>query len=305
MGVRSKFEFCLALLACLSAPPLHAAEPLKIVATQALFADLVKEVGKDAVEVSFVASPKFNVHFIQPKPSDVRRVSKADLYVNSGLDLEAWSDPLLEAAGKPSLFRGADRNLDLSRGIPLRNVPEGSLSRSEGDQHLFGNPHFHMDPENARTMVKTIADKLKGIDPANAAAYEANAADFLARLDARLEEWKRECAHCAGQEILSYHDDVEYLAHFLGLTAHRFLEPKPGIPPTARHLASLVADVKEHGVRAIVQPTYYSRNTADYVAGKTGAKVVLIAQNAGELPGTETFFGLFDANVKAISEALK
>src|SRR3989338_2215084 len=140
--------------------PLHAAEPLKVVATQALFADLVKEVGRESVDVYAVASPKFNVHFIQPRPSDVRKTAKADLYVNAGLDLEAWSDPLLEAAGNPSLFRGGERNLDLSKGVVLLKVPAGSLSRSEGDLHLFGNPNFHMNPENGRIMVRQIAEKL-------------------------------------------------------------------------------------------------------------------------------------------------
>lgn len=86
-------------------------DTLKIVATQTMYADVVKEIGKDKVDVKYVAQPKFNVHFIQPKPSDVRNVAKADLYVNAGLDLEAWSDPLLEAAGKADLFRGAKRTL--------------------------------------------------------------------------------------------------------------------------------------------------------------------------------------------------
>ena len=141
--------------------------PLKIVATQTLFADIVKQIGKDKVDVKYIAQPKFNVHFIQPKPSDVRNVLKADLYVNAGLDLEAWSGPLLEAAGKPELFSGATRNLDLSKGITILNVPTQPISRSQGDIHLFGNPHYNMNPENAKIMAETILEKLKEIDPKN------------------------------------------------------------------------------------------------------------------------------------------
>ena len=143
-------------------------KPLKIVTTQTIFADLVKQIGKDKVSVSAIASPKYNIHFIQPKPSDVRKVSQADLYVNAGLDLEAWSDPLLEAAGKPQLFRNGERNVDLSKGIKLLKIPDHPLSRAEGDIHLFGNPHFQMNPENAKIMVKVILEKLKEVDPGHA-----------------------------------------------------------------------------------------------------------------------------------------
>src|SRR3990167_3518430 len=117
-------------------------KPLNIVTTQAIFADLVQEIAGDKANVIAIASPKYNVHFIQPKPSDVRKVSKADLYVNAGLDLEAWSDPLLEAVGEPRLFRNREGNVDLSAGIRLLNVPDHPLTRAEGDVHAFGNPHF-------------------------------------------------------------------------------------------------------------------------------------------------------------------
>ncbi len=299
-----KYLFVL-LCVCSASNPCFAEGPLKVVTTQALFADIVKQVGGEYVDVKFVASPKFNTHFIQPKPSDVRNVAKADLYVNSGLDLEAWSDPLLEAAGKPSLFRGAERNLDLSAGIQLLKVPNHDISRSEGDVHLYGNPHFHMDPENAKIMAQHIGERLTQIDPAHGAAYEQSLRVFLAKLDAKLIEWKTMCSHCAGKEILSYHDDIEYLVHFLGLRVHLFLEPNPGIPPTAKHLALVESDAKEHGIKIIVQPSYYPTHTAEHVAEKINGKVVLVAQNAGEFPGAETVFGFFDHNIKAISEALK
>ncbi|MEK7868652.1 MAG: metal ABC transporter substrate-binding protein, partial [Candidatus Omnitrophota bacterium] len=162
----------------------HAREnTLKVVATQTMYASIVKEIGKDKVNVKYVAPPKFNVHFIQPKPTDVRNVASADLYVNAGLDLEAWSDPLLEAAGKPELFRGRERNVDMSKGIKLLEVPDHPLSRAEGDIHMFGNPHYNMNPENAKIMAENILGKLKSIDPVNASYYEANEKAFISRLD--------------------------------------------------------------------------------------------------------------------------
>lgn len=278
---------------------------LKIVATQTLYADIVKQIGKDKVEVKYIAQPKFDVHFIQPKPSDVRNVSKADLYVNAGLDLEAWSGPLLEAVGRPELFTGAERNIDLSRGINVLNPPTQPISRAQGDIHAFGNPHYNMNPENSITMAKTIIEKLKEIDLKNASFYEENGKAFISKLEGKITGWKKLCANCKGQEIISYHEDIAYFADFLGMKAEEFIEPKPGIPPTPKHLEFLEGYVKAHNIKAIVMPTYYPKDAAEKLAQRVGAKVVTICQNVGEILGTEDTFSFFDYNFKQISEALK
>jgi zinc/manganese transport system substrate-binding protein len=295
------------LLLCAGYIPFCWAEsqPLNIVTTQTIFADLIKQVGGDKVKVSAVASPRYNIHFIQPTPSDVRKVAKADLYVNAGLDLEAWSDPLLEAVGNPKLFRNGERNVDLSQGVRLLDVPDHPVTRAEGDIHLFGNPHFQMTPENAKSMVHTISEKLKGVDPANSSYYEENTKAFLEKLEQKIIEWKNLCAHCKGKEIVSYHDDIAYFADFLGIKAEQFIESRPGIPPTPKHLEFLEDYVKSNKVKAIVLPTYYPRKEADKLARKVGTKVVTICQGVGEVPDTENFFDFFDYNFKQISEALK
>ena len=278
---------------------------LKIVATQTLFADIVKQIGKDKVEVKYIAQPKFNVHFIQPKPSDVKNVVKADLYVNAGLDLEAWSGPLLEAVGRPEFFSGAERNLDLSKGITILNAPIQPISRAQGDIHSFGNPHYNMNPENSRIMAETILEKLKEIDPKNASYYEENAKAFISRLEEKISEWKKLCADFKGQEIISYHEDIAYFADFLGLKTEVFIEPKPGIPPTPKHLEFLEGYVKAHNIKAIVMPTYYPKDAAEKLAQRVGSKIVTICQNVSEIPGTDDTFSFFDYNFKQISEALK
>lgn len=299
-------NFILGFLILLFAVPLSFADGdrINIVTTQTIFADLVKQIGKDKVNVSAIASPKYNIHFIQPKPSDIRSVSKADLYVNAGLDLEAWSDPLLEAAGKSKLFRNAEGNVDLSQGIKLLKIPDHPLSRAEGDIHLFGNPHFQMSPENARVMVRTILEKLKEVDSVNASYYEENAKGFLSRLDQKIAEWRNLCADCKGKEIINYHDNIVYFADFLGLKAEQFLEPKPGIPPTPKHMRFLEAYAKAHNITVVATPTYYSQDAAQSLAEKIGGKVVTIAQGVGETPGTDDFFSFFDYNFKQISEGL-
>lgn len=278
---------------------------LNVVATQTIFADLVKQIGGDKVDVTAIASPKYNIHFIQPKPSDVRKVIQADLYVNAGLDLEAWSDPLLEAAGRPELFRGAARNVDVSQGVRLLNVPDHPVTRAEGDIHAFGNPHFHMNPENAKAVVRNILEKLKEVDPGNAEYYQEHADGFLTKLESKIAEWKSLCAHLQGKEIISYHEDIAYFADFLGLKAKQFIEPKPGIPPTPKHLAFLEEYAKAKHVQAIVMPTYYPKSAAEALARRIGVKVVIIAQSVGEVPGSEDFFSFFNHNFKQISEGIQ
>ncbi len=286
------------------APPAAAAEKLNVVTTTSLYADLVRQIAGDAVEVRYVAPPKFNIHYIQPKPSDVRNVRRADLFVQSGLDHEHWTDPLLQAAGRTELFRGSVRNADMSTGITLLEVPQGQVDRMEGDIHLFGNPHFYVGPQNVPAMTATLLGKLKELDPDNAAAYDTNAAAFLEKFTARLAEWKTSAEKTAGKEIVSYHKDIAYLADFLGVKAEQFVEPKPGIPPTPKHVGFLAGYMKERGIRLIVTPTYYPRRTAEEVAGRAGGRVAIVCQNAGEVPGTEDVFGFFDHNVKAISEGV-
>lgn len=293
--------------ACLfcAAYPAVASEKLNVVASTTLLGDLVRKIGGDRVEVKTVAPPKFNVHFIQPRPSDVRNVAKADLYVFQGLDLEAWSDPLVEAAGKPDKFRGGPRSLDVSSGVRLIEVPEGPLSRAEGDIHLFGNPHYSMNPENALIVARNISQKLTELDSAGGAEYEKNLFAFQDQLRLKIAAWKTEGANCVGKEIVSYHNDIVYFANFLGVKTGRFVEPKPGIPPTPRHLEQLEKYMSESGVHVIALSFYHPRSDSEALAKRAGGKTVLLAQNVGEVSGTDDFFAFFEYNVKALAEALK
>ncbi len=277
---------------------------LKIVTTTTTYADLVTEIGKEHVDVQAVASPKFNLHFIQPRPSDVRKVSKADLFVFTGLDIETWVDPLLEAAGRPELFRGQDDCLDLSQGITLLDVPKGPLDRSLGDLHVFGNPHCWMSPKNIRIMAGTIRDKLCEIDPQNETEFRKNADVFLIRLDKKISEWKQSFALCSGKEIISYHKDIEYLTEFLGISVREYVEPKPGFPLTPKHLVHLEQYIQAHHIRVIAKPTFYPQGNAEKMAKKLGIQMVTVCQQVGELPELKTVFDLLDYNIKTLTDSL-
>ena len=295
----------LGLLILVGGPLVHGAEKrLTVVATLPTFADLVKTIGGDHVKVSSIASPKFNPHFIEPKPSDVLKVKRADLFVHAGLDLELWRGPLLDAAGNTKLFPGQPGELDLSQGIQLLEVPAGAVSRSQGDIHIYGNPHHWVDPENGKRMVQTIEEKLSAVDPEHAADYQRNLQAFVTRLEQKITEWRSRLAPYQGQELAGYHNEWPYLMQFAGLRMDHFLEPKPGIPPTPQQIEFIQQYIKAHGVRGIVQATYYPAQAAEAVAKRTGAKAVFLCQDVGEVSACSDYLATVDYNVSQLATVL-
>jgi len=200
---------------------------------------------------------------------------------------------------------GAAKELDLSQGIPLLEVPDHTVSRSEGDIHLFGNPHYWTDPENGRKMAKLIADKLSAIDPKNAADYGKNYTEFSAQLDKKITEWQTKIKPFAGQELIGYHNEWPYLMKFLGLKMDNFLEPKPGIPPTPQHTDQLEKYMTEKHIKGIVQSSYFPAKAADALAQHTGAKVVVLCQAVGENASASDYIAMLDYDVNQLVQALQ
>lgn len=275
------------------------ADQLKVVTTLSTFADLVEAVGGERIEVSSIASPRFNPHFIEPRPSDVLRVRRADLFVHGGLDLEVWRGSLVDAAARPDVRPGGKRELGLAEGVHLLNVPS-SLSRAQGDVHQFGNPHYWHSPANGVVMAETIARKLSELDTDGARYYHERLEEFRKELSAGMERWKQMLAPYRGRELVGYHDEWAYLMAFGGLTMEQFLEPKPGIPPSPQHLLTIERYIRSRGITGIVQATFYSLRAARSLAEATGANVVLLCQNVDELRECSSYRNMLDYNVAQI-----
>ncbi|MCM8794516.1 MAG: metal ABC transporter substrate-binding protein [Candidatus Omnitrophica bacterium] len=280
------------------------AAPLRVVTTLSTFADLVWQIGGEQVKVDYIASPRFNPHFIEPKPSDVLKVKRADLFVHAGLDLELWRWPLVDAAGNPEVRPGGKRELDLSKGIPLLEIPQGPVSRAEGDIHIYGNPHYWLDPENVRIMAGTIQEKLAQIDPDRAGFYRSRLDQFLKKLDEESVRWKQQLQAFHGMELISYHRSWPYLAKFAGLKIEQFLEPKPGIPPTPKQLAFLEEHIARNKIKAIIQETFVPKAASQALSKKTGVRVVILCQNVKETKEVSDYVGLMDYNVRELVKAL-
>ena len=283
----------------------RAEDPLKVVTTLSSYASIAATIGGDRVEVVAIASPKFNPHFIEPRPSDVFKLKRADLFIHSGLDLEAWRRPLVDASARSEIRDGGVRSLDLSDGVTLLEVPAGQVSRSEGDIHQFGNPHYWIDPRNGLIMASHITAKLSEIDPGGRTGYETRLHSFTEVLKEKMVEWRTLIAPYAGREVLGYHREWPYLMDFMGLSMKMFLEPKPGIPPGPQHLAKIVEYAKENGVKAIVQTTYSSSEGGDFLAANAGVKTVVVCQNVGELSECPDYIAMVDYSVRQIAAAVR
>ena len=277
---------------------------LNVVATLSTFGDLVQQVGGAHVEVYSIAPPQFNPHFVEPRPSDVLKLKKADVFVNGGLDLEAWREPLLNAAGNAKAAKGGEGEIALSEGIRILNVPAPGVTRAQGDVHAMGNPHYWLGPENGLIMTATIARRLSEIDPPNAADYEANRAAFEGRLKAKITEWKAALAPLANSEMIAFHDEWPYLAAFTGIKIEQFLEPKPGIPPGPKHLAELEDYAAKNKVKGIIYTSITPAKPAESLSKKTGVPAIELAQGVGEVKEATDYIALIDHDIASLVAAV-
>src|SRR5256885_7229931 len=278
---------------------------LKVVATLPDLGSLAREIGGDKVDVSVLAKPTEDSHFVDARPSFVVQLRDADVLIDGGAELEiGWLPPLLQNARNPKIDVGKPGRVQASQGVRLMNVPT-SATRAAGDVHAMGNPHFVVDPIIAKTVAQHIAQALSAVDSANAAAYDGNYKKFEATINAKLQEWGTALLPFKGQNIVAYHDSWPYFAHRFGVNIDIFLEPKPGIPPSPSHLAEVIQQMKAQKIKAIIIEPFHDRKIAERVASATGAKVVDFAQFPGGIPGTDTYVKLIDKLVSGLAEALK
>lgn len=281
-----------------------AQDKLQVVTTLPDLEDIARTIGGDAVSVSSIATGYQNPHFVDPKPSHILKLTRADVFITVGLDLETgWVPPLLNSARNPRIMPGGDGYVDASKNIPLLQVPS-TVSRAQGDIHVYGNPHYWLDPENGRIIAKNIADAFSRLLPTQTGKFQANLAKFDTELEQRIAGWERRMKPYLSTEIIAYHNQWPYFEQAFGLKIADFLEPKPGIPPTPSQLAKVIGLMTSRKIRVIIISPYYLRDSADLVVRKVGGEVVPLATSVGAFPEIKTYFGLFDYNVAALEKAL-
>jgi zinc/manganese transport system substrate-binding protein len=281
-----------------------ASAAINVVAATPELADIAKQVGGDKVSVYSIAKPNQDYHMIEPRPSDVSKIARADIIVRIGLDLDMWLDALSNAASNPKVRRGASGYVDASVGVMRLEVPREQITGASGDIHVYGNPHYFYDPENGKIVAHNILEGLIRVSPGNRSAFQSNYEHFANEIDNRTAAWKKELAPYRGRPVVTYHSSSVYFLRRFSLVSFGQLEPKPGIPPSASHVRELIQRMKEHKVTAVAIESVYPRRFPDLIARETGAKYVVVPYSVGSL-GTRSYIDLIDAWVTKYKEALR
>lgn len=320
----------LVLISWILHPAQAAVAEVRVAATLQILADIARKIGGPHVSVQALAKGTEDPHYVIPRPSLMAAVSRADLFVEMGLQFELWTERLLETAGNDNVRPGRPGHVFASDGVSVLEVPE-RLTRAEGDIHPAGNPHVWLSPLNGIVLAQNIAAGLGRVDPGHADEYEKNLMNFtntvhrrlfgdtligrygIERLEETLRRgglhaflesettgdlaggWLKLAAPLRSQKIVTYHKEWSYLAHDFGLDVRTTIEEKPGIPPSAAHRDRILALMKREDIGVIVLAPFEVNKISQRIAALSGARTVVIPANVNGGSGASDFFSLFDA----------
>lgn len=318
--------------------------PITVITSLPSYASIAQFVGGDLVAVESISAGNQEAHFVQPKPSYALKMNKADLFITTGLDLELWVPALLDKARNRNIMEGAVGYVSAATDVPMLEKPETNPDRALGDVHIYGNPHIHTSPVNAKIIAENILVGLKKVAPEHVAAFTANYAAFCDRIDRSLfgEElveilggemlskmllsgtlfeflqtkeyrgeklidklggWLQKAMPLRGRKVICYHKDWSYFTRDFGLAVVDYIEPKPGIPPTTKHVKEMIDKITSQKLQVLIVANYYEKNTPNMIAARTGIKAVFIPLDVGGEPGVNTYFDLIDYWIDKLNEA--
>lgn len=275
------------------------ADSISVVTTNTILEDVVKKVGGEQVDIYTVASPRRDFHNMKATPKDILRVKKADMLFYLGDDAEPWLNPLLRASGNQSFITKKQGLVNVSNGIELLDIPE-TLSRLEGDIHSGGNPHYWLNPENYLIMIRSVEVALSSYAPNQQNYFKNRAEASTQQLQKKIETWKEIAAPLVGKKFISYHRSWSYFAQYFGLISKGEIEPKPGIPATAQHIARLIAIAKSEGVDFILRESYFESGSSEKLAQKTGARAVEMLQFVMQEKSIDDYIALIEFNLNRL-----
>jgi len=284
---------------------LPAQAALKVLATTSDWGALTTELGGDRVNVYVATTALQDVHRVEAKPSLVARARTADLLVATGAELEVgWLPVLVQESGNAHIQRGAPGYFEAASALRLLEVPT-QVDRSMGDIHPLGNPHVQLDPHNIQLVAHALTARLSQIDPAQAAYYQARGKDFDARWEAAIRTWEAKAARLRGVPVVIMHRDQAYLCHWLGLIELASIEPKPGVPPTAAYLGTLVGKLTATPAKLILLNAYNDPKAADWLSERLKTPSVVLPFSVGGSAEAKDLFGLYDDTLNKLLAALK
>jgi len=279
---------------------------LNVITTTEDLASIAREVAGDRALIESLARGYQDPHFVEPKPSFILKLQKADVLVAVGRELEiGWLPPLIQQSRNGRIQPGADGYVDASLHAEILEVPQGQITRAMGDVHPLGNPHYWLDPENGKRIAKDEADKFSELRPNDRAYFQQRLADFTTRLDAAEKRWLAAMAPYKGTKVVTYHRSFPNFAKRFGLDIIGYVEPRPGIPPTPQHTLDLINEMKRQNAKLTLVEPYFDLKTPNAIARDTGGLVLVMPPSVGGVKEVTDYFKLFDYDINLLIEAIK
>ncbi len=318
---------------------------IQVVATLSTYGDIAKYIGGERVEVKSIVKGNEDPHYVKPKPTYAMWLAQADLFIETGLDLELWAPALIDKSGNPRIRSGQPGYVAVVDGVPMLEVPTVA-DRSQGDVHIYGNPHIHTSPLNAKIIAQNITIGLINVDPDGETYYRANLERFKREIDERLfgkplvqlltgpvltrlarnhqlipfleskqfkgqplirllGGWMKAMYPYRHRKLVAYHKNWAYFKDLFELDIIGYVEPKPGIPPSPRDVKELIDRMQQHHVRVILAANYFSESKVKEIAQKVHGIPVIVPLGVDGAPGVTDYFKLVDTWISGLIHAFQ
>ena len=283
--------------------PAIALTKLNVLTTTTTLKSIVEAVGGDYVEVDSITRGPQDPHFVEAKPSYMIKTRRADLVISVGLDLEiGWLSNIIRGARNPNVMKGSSGYLEAGTLIEPIEIPKGKIDRSQGDVHSLGNPHFTLDPIRVVKVAEGISKRLSELDTENKLHFKKNMEIFTNKLNQNFLDWNRRIKVTGVKQVITYHKTLNYFLHRFGLELSGSIEPKAGIPPTARHILSLIETIKKKKVSCVLVESFFETSAAERIKKSVSVQIEVVPTEVRATKEAVDYEALIEALVASIEK---
>lgn len=283
----------------------HAQATLNVFACEPEWAALIQQLSGDNTNIYTATSALQDAHRIEARPSLIAKARRANLVVCTGAELEmAWLPVVLRESGNVTVQPGSEGYFEATSVVTMLEVPT-RLDRSEGDVHAQGNPHIQTDPRNFLPIANALNKRLTQLDPAHGVEYQRRLMSFTQQWSAALAKWEAQAKPLKGVAVVVQHKGFPYLTNWLGLIEVATLEPKPGMEPSASHLAKVLTTLQERPAKMVLHAAYQDGRPSEWIAQRTKIAVVDLPYTVGGNEAAKDLYGLFDDTLTRLLAGLK
>jgi len=250
---------------------------IKIVTTTPDLAWLVREIGKDKVEVTSLLNGSEDPHYVDAMPHWISKVSNADAFCFVGMDLEVgWAPRILSRSGNAKVQPGGKGYCNAGKTVKALDIPKGNVDRSMGDIHGEGNPHYHLGPSFFLQAADSVFSTLIEVDSKNLEFY-SNSFEALSK---KINGIKNKVSNLlngkSNLKIMSYHKEFSYFFKDFGLTGGNSIEETPGVPPSAGRIARVSLEAKRKKIDIVLATTTNPKKVLDKFNEISGVPVAIV-----------------------------